>query len=469
MKPLSPSLTCCILPLLVMLCCCSCKKEFLDARPSSKLVAPNTLADYQALLENVDVLNRATPALSQMACDDYLFVDQSTWEGTFYNAERNSYTWARDLYEGQKDIKDWNTGYAAIFVCNNVLEGLKQIPLTPANQQHWNQLRGWALFMRAYLLYDLVRNFSPAYDSVTASVDLGMPVRLKAGVDETAPRSTVEQTYSQVLADLAEASGLLLPGIAVNNRERPSRVAAMALFARIYLSMGKYDKAGQYAGSTLALYPALMDYNTLNPLDRDPFSINGAETILNTTVISNYYDILATGGYVDLVVVNPALYDLYQENDLRKTVFFAASPQTGHIYVKFGYAGPYVSPFTGLATDEVYLIKAECLARSGELDGALELINTLLKNRYRTGTFVPLTATSAQEALGKILLERRKELVWRSLRWTDLKRLNKEGANITLQREIGGKTYTLPPNDPRYVFPIPDDEIALSGIRQNIR
>lgn len=469
MKLLSPYPACYILPVLLMLLCGGCKKEFLAAKPGSKLVAPNTLADYQALLENVDVLNRATPALLQMACDDYLFAGDPAWEGTFYPAERNSYTWARDLYEGQKQVRDWNAGYAGIFVCNNVLEGLRQITLTPANQQDWNRLRGWALFMRAYLLYDLVRSFSPAYDSGTAAAELGVPVRLKAGIDETEPRSTLEQTYNCILADLSGASGLLLPAIAVNNRERPSRVAAMALFARIYLSMRRYDKAEQYANSTLALYSTLIDYNTVSPLERIPFPINGAETILNTTVINNYYDIVSTGGFVDLVVVNPALYELYEENDLRKSVYFASSPQTGHLYVKFGYAGPYVSPFTGLATDEVYLIRAECLARRNEVEQALSVLNTLLKNRYKTGTFIPLTAASGQQALDRILLERRKELVWRSLRWTDLKRLNKEGAGITLQRDIKGKTYTLPPNDPRYVFPIPDDEIALSGIQQNIR
>tara|TARA_R110002033_G_scaffold36621_1_gene75228 strand:+ start:3737 stop:3916 length:180 start_codon:yes stop_codon:yes gene_type:complete len=59
--------------------------------------------------------------------------------------------------------------------------------------------------------------------------------------------------------------------------------------------------------------------------------------------------------------------------------------------------------------------------------------------------------------------------VWRGLRWQDIRRLNKEGAGITLTRTLKGENYTLPPNDPRYIFPIPDDEIALSGIKQNVR
>jgi len=55
----------------------------------------------------------------------------------------------------------------------------------------------------------------------------------------------------------------------------------------------------------------------------------------------------------------------------------------------------------------------------------------------------------------------------RTLRYTDLKRLNKEGANITLTRFIKGQTYTLLPNDPRYALPIPDDVIQVSGMPQN--
>ena len=68
-----------------------------------------------------------------------------------------------------------------------------------------------------------------------------------------------------------------------------------------------------------------------------------------------------------------------------------------------------------------------------------------------------------------ILLERRKELLMRGLRWMDLKRLNMEGAAITLTRTVNGQVYTLPPNDLRYALPIPEDVIAISGMQQNPR
>jgi len=52
----------------------------------------------------------------------------------------------------------------------------------------------------------------------------------------------------------------------------------------------------------------------------------------------------------------------------------------------------------------------------------------------------------------------------------DLRRLNKDVRFAkTLTRAINGQTYTLSPNDPKYVMPIPIQEINTSGIAQNPR
>jgi hypothetical protein len=115
------------------------------------------------------------------------------------------------------------------------------------------------------------------------------------------------------------------------------------------------------------------------------------------------------------------------------------------------------------------LTKMECLVRRGELAAASDLFNKLLGKRFRTGTYAQVTFTEADRALGAVLTERRKELVWRALRWDDIKRLNKQGAGIILTRMLGGTEYTLGPNSKRYVFNIPQDEINRSGITQNER
>ena len=123
----------------------------------------------------------------------------------------------------------------------------------------------------------------------------------------------------------------------------------------------------------------------------------------------------------------------------------------------------------GITSDEFYLTRAECFSRANNANKALEDLNTLLSNRWKTGTYTPLANLQGANLLNLILKERRKELIFRALRWNDIRRLNKEGFNITPIRNLNGTIYTLPPNDPRYALPIPPDVITLSGIPQNNR
>jgi len=91
----------------------------------------------------------------------------------------------------------------------------------------------------------------------------------------------------------------------------------------------------------------------------------------------------------------------------------------------------------------------------------------LIKRWKNTIPYVPVTAITIPEAVSKILIERRKELYMRGLRWMDIKRLNKEGNNIILTRKIAGQFYTLQPGANYYALPIPIDIIEQTGIQQN--
>jgi hypothetical protein len=118
----------------------------------------------------------------------------------------------------------------------------------------------------------------------------------------------------------------------------------------------------------------------------------------------------------------------------------------------------------------MYLTRAECLARRnqpGDKDDALTDLNKLLQNRY-TVAFVAVTAANSTDALVRILLERRKELIFRGQRWIDVKRLNKEGLNINLLRIVNGQSFILLPNSNYYALPLPKDIVDIaSGILQN--
>jgi starch-binding outer membrane protein, SusD/RagB family len=416
------------------------------------------------LLDVPGLINQ-TSSLPQLSCDEYYFIDEAAYQAG-QPTELNAYVWNKDLFGGQVARPDWNTPNASVFYANSVITGLKGFKVSPTDQQEYNNILGQAYFVRAFNFFDLVKNFAPPYDDATAATDLGIPLKLSPNVNTLVQRSTVQQSYAQIIADLSNACRLLNPALASQNLNRASKPSAYALFARLYISMRKYPQAELYADSSLALYNTLIDYNTISQTAKTPFTKTNAESLLYS---------LYAGGYnvpiynsPDNTSIDTNLLSLYSVNDLRRPIFFTAA-SAGLIKAKRGYsAGPNV--FSGLATDEMYLIKAECAARCQDNQTSLQYLNTLLIKRYLKGTYVPYTTGNTPNALALVLKERRKELVWRAgLRWDDLRRLNKDGANITLTRVLNGKTYTLPPNSSLYTFPIPDDEIALSGIQQNIR
>jgi hypothetical protein len=104
----------------------------------------------------------------------------------------------------------------------------------------------------------------------------------------------------------------------------------------------------------------------------------------------------------------------------------------------------------------------------------MKYLNDLLRTRWAknsdgTTKYVDQTASDETDALKKIFSERRKQLILRNLRWSDLRRLNLDPRfAVTLTRTIGGTTYTLEPNSFKYTFPIPQDIIQQTGMAQNV-
>ena len=438
----------------------SCQKEFLDKKPDKALLIPKNLEDFNALMDNLTIFN-ISPALQEISADDF-YANDAGVAGLTTVIQKNSYVWAADLYQNQP-CTDWNRPYQQIFYANIILDGLPELEGAGRSKTDWNTTKGSALFHRAFAFYNLVQLFSKTYDKNTASVDPGIPLRLTADVNAKVGRASVQQVCDQVTGDLLEAEKLLPQTTQFKNR--PSKAAANALLARMYLNMENYELAGKYAAAALALNRSLLDYNTISPSATNPFP--SSPTVDNPEVI--FYDMLIAHGFTSSTrtTVADELYQLYADKDLRKSIFFAGPAP---FYVKGRYTGFRLQLFGGLAVDEMYLIRAESLARTGQYEEAMKELNTLLVTRWAKGSYQPLTAADAESALKIVLLERRKELTFRGLRWGDLKRLNKDPRFAkTIVRTVSGQVYTLSPGDKRYVLPIPAEEISASGIAQNER
>ena len=120
------------------------------------------------------------------------------------------------------------------------------------------------------------------------------------------------------------------------------------------------------------------------------------------------------------------------------------------------------------------MTRAECSARKGNSGAALDDLNTLLSHSWQKSDYTPLSSENDEAVLAVVLRERRKELLMRGVRWSDLRRLNKEERFAkSLVRIIDDgeqiQTYTLPPNDLRYTYLIPQDIIGITGMEQNPR
>ncbi len=431
--------------------------KYLDAAPNKSYVIPSTLKDFQALLDNYNNLNNVDMSVGEISADNY-YLNYADWAALSDEGQRRMYIWEKD-YFFQFNAADWRRPYAAVYYANTVLDNIDDVERNAANAMQWDNVLGQALFVRAKTYCQLTAAFTKAYNPVTAPTDMGIPLRTNSDFNIVTVRSSLAETYNTIIADL-KTSAALLPVTPVHVM-RPCKTAAYALLARTYLNIGNYDSSLRYADLCLQLKSNLLDFNSLTASATYPIPQFNAEVI--------YESFMPTPAPLNnsRAKIDSALYQSFASNDLRKTVFFKDNGN-GSVGFKGSYEGG-AAPFSGIAVDEVLLIRAESSARKNDKTNALNDLNTLLIKRYKTGLFVPVTAIDANDALDKILVERRKELLMRGLRWFDLKRLNFGGRNITIKRVLNQVTYTLPPNDLRYALPIPEDVIKLSNIQQNPR
>ncbi|WP_454879777.1 RagB/SusD family nutrient uptake outer membrane protein [Sphingobacterium detergens] len=438
---------------------CSCKKEFLDKKPSLSVIVPTKISDFRALMDDPYIfIYYGVPMLGTISSDDFVASDEIV--GVLSNAERGAYLWEKNM-DGNDN--DWYYGYQQVFNSNLVLDGLGKLEGQERDSEAYRNLQGTALFWRSFAFLNLLEGFSKPFAMNTSDRDLGIPLRTAADVNARFDRETVSNGFEKIVADLKLAVDLL-PNVE-KHKSRPTRNSALALLARVYLITGDYTNAGNYANLSLQENSSLLEYSTLDPSAPRPFPLGLSDSnpeILLYTCMTRSIFLQST-----LTGVDPKLFDEYQDGDLRKKLYFEDAGFGFHNF-KGSYTGDS-EYFAGLTTREQYLIRAECYARSGNVELAMADLNRLLVTRWDDG-FVHLKANSKEEALSIILRERRKELVGQGLRFSDLRRLNLEADRaVTLKRRFNNVDYNLPPNDNRYVFLIPFQEVQMTGIPQNIR
>lgn len=429
---------------------------FLDERPNKEILIPTSEQDIRSLLDNDSELN-LVPSFGLLSSDDLVITDDG-FASLRTEEEQNAYLWRENIWPANGGA-DWSRIYRIIFIANVVLDQADKLPESP----ELSRLKAEALFHRAHAHFMLAQIFSPAYRQGVNDQELGIPLRMNSEILERSPRVTLQTYYDAVLTDLDQAFEFL--PVFESIKTRPTQLAVRALQSRVYLMIGNYDLAEAAADWVISRPEvSLINYKSLNSGLTYPFVKYNDEVIFHSVLISS--------GFVSVaniqVWINPELIESYQPGDLRKPLYSQLRPNGGYTF-KGQYSGNF-SRFGGLALDEIYFIKAECLARRNEVGEATTLMDQILEKRFSTGQYSPQEFDTTQESLQWILEEKRKSLVYRGINWIDLRRLNKEPEfQRTMIRQINGETVTLNPFSKKYVLPIPENELSLNPISQTDR
>lgn len=432
-------------------------QKFLDVKSDSQKAIPSTIQDFQILLDNFSIINNSSSYAQEALADNYYLL-QADLNSVSNITDRGMYTWE---VNDQTDFH-WAGGYKVILHANVSIEGLESIEPKQAERENWEVARGTAYFHRGFALESLLQLFSLPYDSSSAERTPGVPIRLRPDFNQPTIISSVADGYKQVLKDLRIASDLL--PISVPYKTRPNKAAAFGLLARVFLTMQKFDSAFHYAEKSLSLYDSLINYNQLSPTSAAPFVQQNREVVFLAR---------STGSAIISPVrakIDSNLINSYSIDDLRFSLYFRRNPDGS-----YGFKGDYDGRgattgyhFSGIVTDEQYLIASESAARIGEIEKSLKWTNKLLITRFKTGSFNPYSINDPQALIKIVLDERRKSLLFRGARWRDLRRLSIEPQyTIRPKRIINGNEKILEPGSTGYRLQIPFSVKQINGFPEN--
>lgn len=465
MKKVTTILAICVV---VMLTGCN---DFLDIKPKGEKI-PKTVTDYETLL-NYESVQKVSDTYPTYLTDDVYLPDvaQGTATPGLNSVEQsilNLYLFKKDVFGEAQDDGFWFASYNRIYYYNTVIDNIMNAEGPSEQQKH--SIRAEALISRALEYLYLVNGYAKHYDVRTAETDPGVPLILDEDISKKdLVRASVKDVYAQIQSDLQAA----LPNLPVQpkgNAFRASKAAGYGILAKMYLYMGNYTEALKAANEVLAINNSLLDLKKYAVV-KVQSSIGRTNVPQDIDNPENIYIKFApyVYGLSSKVFGSDELISLFSEDDMRLQIYFTKNfrniPTDKYVWA------PYLRANLAVSSPEIYLIAAECEAREGSVERAMALINKLRDNRIKNNTDV--VATDRNDALQKVLEERRRELAMSGMvRYIDLKRLNQESQFAkTVTHVTGEGTFSLEPNSPLYVLPIPAKVMRFNknSMKQNER
>ena len=242
----------------------SCSDEFVSPKPKYSIDSENyfnSKEDYDdALVATYDLLQSSyvNVLLGEIASDNTLCGGESPTDVIgFQQIDDMIHT---PVNSNLRDI--WNWMFAGVQRANYILEFKDKTDF-----EGKNQLIAETRFLRAYYQFELVKWFG--------GIPMKGDVRFKVGDEKTVARSSAQEVYASIEADLIFATANLSP--TPSQKGRVTKGAAQALLGKAYLYQNKFAQAATALDAviTSGKYSLQTDYNAMFELDGE----NGTESV----------------------------------------------------------------------------------------------------------------------------------------------------------------------------------------------
>lgn len=369
----------------------------------------------------------------------------------------NRATWAYNMtYTISGANNMWQTPYIVIDRANSLIEAFEKGMIKDGTTEEHNHLIGQCLMARALAHFDLLRVYSLPYDVPSNGGKYGVPVVTKVLSYEDKPgRNTINDVYTQVIADLKDAINKMYPDYAIGEF---NSWAAKALLARVYLYQGDNDSAYKLAYDVIENGPSKLWTNEqyIDAWSIVPNKASDTEVLfeISITNTSDWTDrpgiayLYSQNGYREAHITKSFNQKLKTEKagDVRLGIFLKTTnaqalggmPKPGEPGSDIRDENIWVNKYPGskTATDfrignipllrlsETYLIAAEAAVKGATgttASDAAKYLNAIILRGNPNAT--PLSAGSI--TLDDVLNERRFELTGEGHRFFDLIRNNK--------------------------------------------
>lgn len=462
----------CILILMLVVINIGCKKFVTVEAPPTSLSSQNVFLNdgtAAAVMTHtyVTLSDDQYKLIGSSLTATYLFGGLLADELTLYNLNDDARSpYYRNSLSKNDQPGPWDGLYKRIFIANSVIEGVAgNTNLTPSVAK---QLLGEAKFLRAFCYFYLV-NFYGKVPLVTTT---------DAKISAVLERANIDNLYNLIIDDLKSAQELLsdryLAGDIVTvttEKVRPTKWAASALLARVYLYHNDYKNAFLESSKLISSNRFKLSELSNTFLQNSDEAIWQLQTIYKSKYANTgegYTFILPTNGPSNSypVYLGNALLDNFEENDQRKAKWIDSVLIGSKVYY---YPAKYKSGQlqNSVITEyemvfrlgEQYLIRAEAEANGagGGLADAVADLNVIRKRAGLKDYSRPVIRDTIMSAL---LHERQVELFteW-GHRWFDLKRWpsNMLSRIMTPAALIKGSVWN--PDDHQALYPIPQLEI----------